>query len=160
MTALILAALLAGPLHAPDLAFEETSLSAGGGGAYELAGFNVAHRRGNVEAYVGLGLFSLLPGLAAGGRYYLRPDGSGFFLALNLGAHFDTLRIDERDSTGGRLFFATLTPGYRLLFKSFFAHVAIGAGLFYSMTFWRAPPSPTGGVSPVPDALVGAGYRF
>ena len=153
--------LLAGAARAEEKAYErETSISLGGGFAYEILGLNVALRREHVEGYVGIGLLSFLKGLAAGGRYYLRPDGAGFFLALNLGAHADNIRIDAADSTGGRLFWATLTPGYRLASGGFFLQIAIGGGLVFDRTYWSTPPLVTGGWQALPDAMLAAGGRF
>src|SRR5438552_12679593 len=138
----------------------DLSISLGGGWAYELVGFNFAARSGQLEGYVGLGLLSALRGLALGGRWFFRDDGNGFFLGLNTAAHADTIRIDESQSTGGRLFWATVTPGYRATFGSFFVQAAIGGGVFYSITFWSTPPSPTRDWGAFPDAALAAGYRF
>ena len=90
----------------------------------------------------------------------LRPDGTGFFLALNLAGHADNVRIDASGSTGGRLFWATITPGFRLAWDSFFLQAALGAGAVYDQTYWTTPPSPTGGWQILPDAMIAAGFRF
>jgi len=157
MKAFALAILLAAGAARAD---NEISLSLGGGWAYELVGFNFAARSGHYEGYAGLGLLSALRGIALGGRYFFRDDGTGFFLGLNTAAHADTVRIDESDSTGGRLFWATLTPGYRATFGSFFLQAAIGGGVFYSITFWSTPPSPTKDWGAFPDAALALGFRF
>jgi hypothetical protein len=153
--------LLAGAARAEENTWQrETSVSVGGGLAYEVLGLDVALRRDHLEGYVGIGLLSFLKGLAAGGRYYLRPDGNGFFLAVNLGAHFDNIRIDANDSTGGRLFWATFTPGYRLVAGGFFLQIAIGGGLVFDRTYWSTPPLVTGGWQVLPDAMLALGGRF
>ena len=152
---LLLALLCAGAARAG-----ETSFSIGGGLAYEAAGVNIAHREGHFETYFGVGLLSFLKGFSGGARWYLGDDGSGFFLALNGAAHADTLRIDEHQATGGRLFWATLTPGWRFAAGNLFAQVALGAGVGYSITFWNTPPNPTKDWIPVPDAMLALGVRF
>ena len=151
---------ITGAARAAESSEPEFSLSLGGGLAYELLGINAAVRAGHVESYVGLGLMSLLPGVAAGVRWFAQQDGSGFFIGLNGGAHLDTIRIDEEDSTGGRLFWATVTPGYRVAGKRVFAQIAAGGGIVASTTFWSTPPSPTRNWSFFPDAALGIGVRL
>jgi len=99
--AAVCALLLASAARGEDrFADRESAISLGGGLAYEFVGVNLALRRKNFEGYLGLGLLSVLPGVAIGGRYYLRPDGTGFFFALNLAGHADNIRIDQTDSAG------------------------------------------------------------
>jgi hypothetical protein len=136
----------------------ETSASFGAGLAYEVLGFDIAHRVDHVEGYVAVGVGTLLPGIAAGARWYLHEDGEGFFVGLNTAFHGDTLRLEE--STGGRLVWATITPGMRFNFGTAFFQLAAGGGVIYSLTFWRTPPSPTKWVSFFPDAALAIGLRF
>jgi hypothetical protein len=158
---LIAALLVAGAARAEPARNSEFSISLGGGLAYEGLGLNLSFRSEHVEGYLGLGLFSFLPGVAAGARWFLRPDGDGFFVGLNLAGHTWTGGLfDSNGSTGGRAFWATLTPGYRATFDSFFLQAALGGGISYAMTFWTTPPSPTRGWGPIPDAALAAGFRF
>lgn len=163
--AIALALLLAGAARAEDplsLAHRESSVSLGGGFSYELLGLNLAHRREHLEGFLGLGLLSFLaPGASIGGRYYLGPDGTGFFFALNLAFHgWKGGLFDSNGSTGGLTLWATITPGYRLAWDHFFLQAAIGGGLFYTSHDWPTPPSQTKGVGLLPDAMLAAGWRF
>jgi hypothetical protein len=137
----------------------ETSVSLGGGFAYELAGLNFGFRSGNYEGYFGVGLLSFLPGVAGGARYFFNPDGSGFFIGVNAAFHTDDLRIDEPDAIGGRFFTATLTPGYRLAFSHFFLQAALGGGAAYQTTYW-SDTAPTRSWFVIPDAMLGLGFRI
>jgi hypothetical protein len=158
---LIAALLVAGAARAEPASNSEFSVSLGGGLAYEIFGLNFAYRSEHVEGYLGLGGLSFLPGIAAGARWFLRPDGDGFFVGINLAAHtWKGGLFDSNGSTGGRLFWATLTPGYRWAWEHFFLQAAIGGGVVYSMTFWKTPPSPDRNWNPTVDAVLAAGVRF
>jgi hypothetical protein len=158
---LIAALLVAGAARAEPASKSEFSISLGAGGAYDVLGLNLAYRSQHVEGYLGLGWFSFLPGIAAGARWFLRPDGDGFFVGINLAGHtWKGGFFDSNGSTGGQLFWATLTPGYRATFGSFFVQAALGGGIAYWMTSWTTPPSPTRGWAPSPDAALAAGFRF
>jgi hypothetical protein len=163
ISGVVLAAMVcAGAARAEPVRNSEFSISLGAGLAYELVGFSFAWRSDHAEGYLGIGVLSELPGFALGGRYYSRDDGNGFFLALNLAGHADNvLRVVYDGTKGGRLFWATITPGYRATFgSSFFLQAAIGGGIIFATTFWTTPPSPTRSWIPVPDLALAAGFRF
>jgi hypothetical protein len=156
--ALLALLLCAGAARAAE---NDVSVSLGGGGAYDLAGLNLSLRRGRVEGYLGAGLIgAVVPGLTGGARLYLNPDGDGFFLGANLAWHADTLHIDEPEARGGRLFWATLTPGYRLVAGSLFVQAAFGGGLVHSTTFWSGSRRPEGTTVLAPDAMLAIGVRL
>jgi len=151
----------------------EFSISFGVGLAYEVAGINFAARFGHVEAYVGLGVASLWPGGASfGSRLFLRDDGSGFFLGVNLAAHAPTIVygygfFDDPViyPSSGFLGWATLTPGYRFVWGKLFFQVALGAGIYYQQT---SCPTCTPDIGPtqqhslgfLPDGAISGGLRF
>lgn len=163
MPRLLLAALL---LSAPVAASDdhtgtEVSVSVGAGLAYELIGVNFAVRQEHFEGYLGLGLASALPGAAAGARYFLRPDGSGFFLGLNLAAHSFTgelLDCCAPDRTT-RLFWATLTPGYRHAWEHVYLQAALGGGVAYTLQT-NNDGHPQKSIGVLPDAMLAIGARF
>jgi hypothetical protein len=158
---LMAALLFAGAARAEPARNSEFSISLGGGLAYEVLGLNFSYRSEHVEGYLGLGWFSLLPGVAAGARWFPRLDGDGFFVGLNLAAHTWTGGLfDSNGSTGGQAFWATLTPGYRVAWEHFFLQAAIGGGVGYVSTSWTTPPSPTHDWGLIPDAALAAGFRF
>lgn len=140
----------------------EVSISLGAGLAYEFAGISLAVRSEHVEGYLGLGLASILVhGLAGGARYFFAPDGDGFFLGMNLGAHtFDGVLFDccapERTT---RFFWATLTPGYRFAWEHVYLQAAAGGGPFYSFETNRTGV-PTKNLYLLPDAMLAIGARF
>lgn len=136
------------------------AISVGGGFAYELVGINLALRVGHVEGFVGLGVMTLLPGLAAGVRWFPRDDGAGFFLGFNGAYHSYSGSFFDNDSSSGRFLYATLTPGYRLAWSGFFIQAAVGLGFGYALTFYDTPPSPTHGWFLLPDAMLALGFRF
>jgi len=149
--------LVAGAGHAQDARERDVSISIGGGLAYELVGVNVAYRARHLEGYLGLGLLSALPGASIGARYFVRPDGTGFFVALNAAGHRGFL---DDQATSASLFWATITPGYRLGSGAVYLQGAIGGGVAYLFRTYRTPPSPTKDFAPVPDAMLAFGFRF
>jgi len=152
---LLFGLLLALPARAAE---HEWSFSGGAGLAYELVGVNLAYRSGQVEGYLGVGVMTVLEGASGGARFFARPDGSGFFVGLNLGAHMTFFRDQE---TTSRIYSATITPGWRfVLGERAFAQLAAGGGLAYSFRTFRTPPSPERSVLPTPDLLAGVGFRF
>lgn len=58
-----------------------------------------------------------------------------------------------------RLFWATLTPGYRQSWEHFFLQAALGGGVGYQLEIDRFAPA-TKSWFPVPDAMLAAGARF
>src|SRR5712664_815975 len=156
---LLIAVLLgAGAGQAQDTRDRDVSISLGGGLAYDLVDLNLAYRAGHVEGFLGLGLLTLLPGASIGARYFVRPDGTGFFMALNAAGHRGVFLDDQ--ATSGSLFWATVTPGYRLAIESSFLQVAIGGGVAYLFKTFDTPPSPTKRLVPILDAMLALGFRF
>ena len=106
-------------------------------------------------------MLSILPSVALGTRLYARRDGSGFFLGVNLagdwheGALFDT----DQHARHNYLYVATLTPGYRFAWDTFFLQAAVGGGLAYNFRTWDTSP-PTKDLGAIPDAGLAAGFRF
>ena len=159
-TKLLAALLVITITTAAGAAESDVSISAGGGLAYELLGLNLSARWGHVEPYAGIGMMSLFSGLAAGVRVFSREDGTGPFLAVNSAFHLDTLRIDERDATGGRLFWTTVTGGYRIAAGHVFAQASIGGGVIASKTFWSTPPQRGTDWFVFPDGSLAIGVRL
>jgi len=149
----------------------EISVSLGAGLAYEGIGLELAYRSGHAEGYLGLGLASFLPGASFGGRYFVHDDGSGFFVGLNLAAHgwsrfyglFDNPQAFP--PTGGVLFWATVTPGYRIAWDKVFVEGALGGGVSYQRTTCPGCDASLGpkvehSFGLLPDLMLAVGLRF
>ena len=172
MKSILLAALLVSGAVRAETSDAKLTFSLGGGLAYDLLGFQLGYRSGPAEGYVGLGVLSVaLPGAAAGARYFFSGDRAGSFVALNLAWHTGTIQTGDPGpndyvATGGRLMWATITPGFRAQWGWFFLQGAFGAGVAYSRTFYRAPSQPGGPPPPkygfdlVPDLMLAIGLRL